>query len=386
MEGTHLTDPAELKFERDYTRKFLDLSGRENVLIKYEQDVAALDLGLHLTAEESVTNTRVWFQLKGLHTSTLSTEQFEREGFASRQIKVKHLRAWYQSPEPVYLVYYVESLDIFVAEDVRDIVDRKWGDELLNSTLFENEDSLTSISISKTRIVDEVFWANLYRHRSMRTDGKSFRGRPLGHSHDPLTTTPQIMESSLFEAMVNDLLSEHDYRIQESLDPSSLFSDPWRAGNVASLTCGVLQQKYEIILQATNEFIPDENGFRIEGASDYAFGSCAVLIHSYVATPPDPAKVVELARELAETKVVNRLLVFVNGYMLTENMRNCCFYEYRQAEQGAGLRCMPQHLEDIGFNLCITTNTYHKFRDRVTWWGKAVWRKTKGAIVLAPHS
>jgi hypothetical protein len=384
MDETQLTDPQELKFERAYTRKFLDLSGRENVLIKYEQDVAALDLGLHLTAQESVTNTRVWFQLKGLHASTLPSEQFEREGFASRQIKVKHLRVWYESPEPVYLVYYVESLDIFLAEDVRDIVDREWGDELLNPTLFENEDSLIAVRISRTKIVDADFWANLYRHRSMRTDGRSFRGRPLGHSHDPLTTTPQIMEPSLFEALVDDLLSEHDYRMQEKLDPSSLFSGPSRAGNVATLTCGVLQQKYEIILQATNEFIPDENGFRIEGASDYAFGPCAVLVHSNVSTPPDPVKVVELARELAETRGVNRLLVFVNGYMLTENMRNCCFYEYRQAEQGAGLRCMPQHLEDIGFNLCITTNTYHKFRDRITWWGKAVWRKAKTPIVVGP--
>lgn len=384
QDNTGLTDPEETSFERSYTRKFLNLSGSEGACIKYEEDVAALDLGLHLTAHNTVTNTRVWFQLKGIHDSTLPSDKFKNQGFASRKIRVKHLRAWYKSPEPVYLVYYVESADCFLAEDVRDIVERKWGDEILNTAMFENEESETTVRISNEAQINAIFWERLSSHSSMRIDGRSFRGRPLGHSHDPLTTTLGIMEPSLFSELVNDLLSEHGYRIKENLDVTELFADASRGGNLASLTCGVLHQKYEIILQLTNEFIPDENGFRIEGDSDYGFGPCAVLVHSQVTTPPDPAAVTAMAHRLVNTKRIKRLLVFVNGYMFTENHRGCCFYEYRQAINGTELRCTPQHLEDIGFNLCIATNTYHRFRDRVSWWGKALWAKEKEPQFVLP--
>lgn len=383
LDETELTDPEEIKFERSYTRKFLNLSGSEGVRITYEEDVAAIDLGLHLTAHNAVTNTRVWFQLKGIHDSTLSLAEFKNQAFASRKIKVKHLRAWYKSPEPVYLVYYIESADLFLADDVRNIVERKWGDEILNTAMFESGDSETSVNISGEAHVDADFWARLYSHSSMRTDGRSFRGRPLGHSHDPLATTLSIMEPSLFNDLIDDLLSEHGYKIKENLDATQLFADASRAGNLATLTCGVLHQKYEIILQLTNQFIPDEDGFRIEGESDYAFGPCAVLIHSQVATPPDPTAVTAMANELVNTKGIKRLLVFVNGYMFTENYRGCCFAQYSQANV-TGISCRPQHLEDIGFNLCIATNTYHRFRDKVSWWGKALWAKEKGPLFILP--
>lgn len=34
---------------------------------------------------------------------------------------------WYTAPEATYLAVYVEDLDVFLAEDVRDVVDRQWG-------------------------------------------------------------------------------------------------------------------------------------------------------------------------------------------------------------------------------------------------------------------
>ena len=109
-----------------------------------------------------------------------------------------------------------------------------------------------------------------------------------------------------------------------------------------------------------------------------------MLIHSLVATPPNPIAVTAMARNLVETKGIKRLLVFVNGYMFTENYRGCCFYEYRQAQNCTEIKCMPQHLEDIGFSLCITTNTYHRFREKVSWWGKALWAKEKGPLFILP--
>jgi len=55
LDETELTEPEEIRFERSYTRKFLNLSGSEGVCIRYEEEVAALDLGLHLTAHNIVT-------------------------------------------------------------------------------------------------------------------------------------------------------------------------------------------------------------------------------------------------------------------------------------------------------------------------------------------
>jgi len=93
------------------------------------------------------------------------------------------LRAWYASPEPVYLVYYIEANDLFLAEDVRNIVESEWGDEVLNSKLFQDGAEVT-VKISTTEKVDSRFWTQLHGHTSMRTDGRSFRGSLIS---DPST-------------------------------------------------------------------------------------------------------------------------------------------------------------------------------------------------------
>src|SRR5467141_1468974 len=97
-----LINPKEMAFERTYTEKFRALGAPFGVPIKYEQDIAALDLGLHLTAGDEVTNCRIWLQLKGLHADTLPRGEFERLEIMPYEVKIEHLRAWYQAPEPVY--------------------------------------------------------------------------------------------------------------------------------------------------------------------------------------------------------------------------------------------------------------------------------------------
>ena len=403
LENFDLNDPTQSAFESIYLPRFQAVAARFGAFIEYKRDVAAIDLGLHLTSLDKVTNTRVWFQFKGIHTSTLSQQQFEDQGFASRSIKVKHLRAWYKSAEPVYLVYYIESADIFVAEDVRTIVDRDWGDEILNSAMFADrtaDDPSVDIKISKMAQISQDFWQQLYSHRSMRVDGRSFRGRPLGHSHDPLSSTLRIMKPELFRSLVDDLLAEHSYKVAETLDVTDLFPGAERSGNVASLTCGMLHQKYEIVLQITNEIVPDEDGFRIEGNSYFAHGLCAVLTHSYVTTSPDAKKLAKLADVLLK-KNIRRLLVFVNAPLLSDGdskrveAADGSTYHlhpghgdlgtYRYVLSNTGLDCVPQHLEDIGFSLCITTNTYHRFRDRVSWWGHKLWAKEEGPFFILPN-
>ena len=205
---------SEDQFESKYTLKFQLLANPYGVFIEYKKDRAAIDLGIHLMSHDVATDTRIWFQLKGKHKSTLSLEVFANADYVSYDFEIDHLRKWYRSPEPVYVVVYIESADLFLAEDVRDIVNRQWGDEILNPAMFNKDQKKARVRISKNAEVNEDFWKRLYSHRSMRIDGRSFRGRPLGHSHDPLTTTLSIMEPSFFSELIDDLLSEYGYKVK----------------------------------------------------------------------------------------------------------------------------------------------------------------------------
>jgi hypothetical protein len=376
-----LTDPKDLAFERAYTAEFLARGAPAGVPIRYDKDLAALDLGIHLTAGGEVTNSRVWFQLKGIHAGTLPRGEFDHAEYVNHSVQIEHLRAWYQAPEAVYLVLYIESADLFLAEDVREIVRRQWGDELLNDAMFKPSQATTSVKVLKAALVDDSFWSRLGGHQSMRTDGRMFRGRPLGHDLDPLRTTLNPMEPALFEQLVRDLLSEHGYRRVDEMDAARLFASAPQE-NLASLEHGVLHEKFEIVLQFTTEKIPDgEDGYRIEGDSDWAHGPCAVLIHSRVAACPSVQGLQALAAELVRKQKITRLLAFVNASLRGAIV---CFGAYTEALGKSRLRCRPQHLEDISFNFLTTTNTYKRFRDKVSYWGQKLWRQEKGPLYLLP--
>jgi hypothetical protein len=334
-----------------------------------------LDLGIHLTTAGKVTNSRVWFQLKGIHANTLPREEFDRAEQIAYSIQIEHLRAWYQAPEVVYLVLYVESANLFLAEDVRHIVHRSWGEEILNTEMFSLGQVNTTVNVLKSAQVDGAFWTRLRGHRSMRADGRMFRGRPLGHDLDPLRTTLNVMDPTLFEALVRDLLSEHRYRREEEMDVERLFPGA-SAENIASLECGVLHEKFEIVLQSTTEMLPDGvDGYRHEGASDFAHGPCALLIHSRVAARPNPQELQTLAAELIRNRRITRLLAFVNAPSHGGEISYPGLYA--QAFRESQLRCQPQHLQDISFNFLTTTNTYHRFRGEVSYFGEKLWSVTK---------
>src|SRR5947209_3650514 len=111
------------KFEKIYKAKFASMAANYGLRVDYEMDRAAIDLGLHLTepkgAGETVTDTRVWFQFKGKMQASLSREQFESAEHVALSLEMAHLRQWYRSPEPVYLTVYIESVDTFLAVDVK---------------------------------------------------------------------------------------------------------------------------------------------------------------------------------------------------------------------------------------------------------------------------
>jgi hypothetical protein len=68
------------EFEALYTERFISIVNPHGLLVKYERDRAALDRGLHLTEpageQRRVLRTRIWFQLKGIHKSTLDASAF----------------------------------------------------------------------------------------------------------------------------------------------------------------------------------------------------------------------------------------------------------------------------------------------------------------------
>lgn len=112
-------------FESRYTAKLSVLLVGGGVQISYAKDRAGIDTGLHLFAHapsgKVATHTRVWFQVKGKHATTLPLTDVEASETVPTSVPVKYVEHWIAAPEPVYLAIYVESADMFIAEDVRDI-------------------------------------------------------------------------------------------------------------------------------------------------------------------------------------------------------------------------------------------------------------------------
>jgi hypothetical protein len=91
-------------FEQRYTSRFRDRLVEHGLFIKYENDRAAIDLGLHLfdpaQTPGTVGSVRVWFQLKGIRASSLSPEQLdEHDSVAVGGLSVDHIRYWFAHPE-----------------------------------------------------------------------------------------------------------------------------------------------------------------------------------------------------------------------------------------------------------------------------------------------
>jgi len=202
-------------------------------------------------------------------------------------------------------------------------------------------------------------------HRSLRIDGPTFRGRPLGHRLDPMRCVPKKMDPPVFADVVNGLLSAHRYRVTEYLDTRMLFPEAATHGDILSLSTGTMCNTYEWVLQLTSEFGQDQGSdFRIEGAVHHVQGPCAILVHSRKESYPEPSAVLALATNLVTNRKIQRLLVFANvdcyedpGY----------FGSFFGGVRGSGLRCVPQLLGDLAFNLLTATTVYLNFRDKISW-------------------
>jgi hypothetical protein len=211
------------ELENRYMPKFETLASERGLVVEYRRDRAGFDTGLHLFARENKTTpkgderpywrpmvSRVWFQLKGVHRSTMSAEEFANADYVSVSVGVEHLKYWFAAPEPVYLVVYVESVDRFIGIDVRELVEQRWR-ERFYPAMREHDTDTIAVHVPTDALLDADRIASLLEHRSMRIDGPAFRGRPLGHRIDPLRSTLASPPADVWLGLVVRLLEAHDF-------------------------------------------------------------------------------------------------------------------------------------------------------------------------------
>ena len=348
-------------FESQYTLKFQAAIGSKGIFLKYEKDRAGIDLGIHLYEprcgnEPSISTTRIWFQLKGIHSSTKSKEELLKDCYAKVPMSVRYLKYYYFMSEPVFLVVYLEALDTFIYASMRGIVD----DQLGGVRFFSEKKSLKRISLMipvSSRFTD-AFWTECYSYKSINIRPPLFRGRSLGHKLDPLRCSLDKLDSAVFLSMMNDLLESHGYSVTTELPIAGLFSPP--VGD-RRLTIGCLFQTWEWSWQLSHEFCEDEKtGFRQEGKSFQKQGTCGVLVDGDAASYPDRKHLQELIAKLASNGA-DELLVFANTH--DSRYFGAFFGEVR----GSTINCIPQLLGDIPYNLLQNQIVFKKYIDKLEW-------------------
>jgi hypothetical protein len=149
------------------------------ITIDYDEDRAGIDLGYHPTLEAPAAQmarlgtTRVWFQLKGRHATTLSEKELSTIDSVSIELPLEQVRNWYAASEPVYLVFYLEARNHFIASDIQQLIDAKWGEAVLDDAAFAPDQKDITIRVPISAVFDENTVKGLTQHRSMRIDGRS---------------------------------------------------------------------------------------------------------------------------------------------------------------------------------------------------------------------
>ena len=204
------------QLESVYLQRLIAILTEYGIPLAYAKDRAGIDTGLHLFATDDGTGTRhasqvrVWFQAKGKRADKLSGAEYETLPSVPVRERVGYVRYWYAHPEPVYLVVYIEAADTFIAEDVRDIVDRQWPDGRFYQDT-DGQDSVT-LQVQRSAMLSTERLKQMLTHRSMRIDGPAFRGRPLGHRFDPIRSTINPTSPDLFGRLTTALLEAHNFR------------------------------------------------------------------------------------------------------------------------------------------------------------------------------
>jgi|ERR1039457_1795359 hypothetical protein len=349
------------QFEREYTAKFKALLVSRGVFMEYDKDVG-IDLGLHLFsstkrwASRRPSLTKVWFQLKG-HTQ----EAFPANRLASMLLvpcpglSVDTIRFWLASPEVVYLVVYLEATDEFIGEDVRDIVGRQAPEALMDLNLLGEGHREMTLHVDRYAVLDEMAFDRMLNHGALRIDGPQWRGRPLGHNIDPLRSEINPLDTADYLKLVDRLLEAHSYDVHETFPLPSGVED-------VILTQGVMHSTYEWTHPLFTEYgFSEGETLRIESNPFYVQGPCAVLIDARQEGHNDIWDYThDTCQGLYADGEVKQLLAFIN--------RTTDEGEFGDVRRAAGpLKCMPQDLGSLTFNLLIATSIYLEFREKISW-------------------
>lgn len=213
------------EFEDGYILEFRRRLHGRCLWLEYNRDRGAIDIGIRLKrpGTNEVSQTRVWFQLKGLYAATLDQVKFRDKG-AYADVAIAHLREWYEAPEVVYLAIWVESIGEFVAADVRELVDSRWGVDVRWEEVGDSGQKSIRVWIPPSSLVDESFLDGLDRHASVRIDATTWRGQYLGHRLDPLRNELDVVEPAKFDELVNAILEAHEFVLDAELDPREVLA------------------------------------------------------------------------------------------------------------------------------------------------------------------
>lgn len=239
------------------------------------------------------------------------------------------------------------------------------GGKILNPSFFGSQKEV-SLRLDKNLFLTEERLNNMTKHRSLRIDNISFRGRPLGHRIDPFRSILQEMESELFQDLVRRLLEEHKYQIEEEIDAVSLSSTSLE--DTAKLLYGTMHYTYEWVYQITTQFASNGNDIKKEGIPNFVQGKCAVLIHSKKAAYPEVEKLKELIEEISK-KNMDHFLIFVNLDLIEDESEYIgqTVSAYGQTNlNNVQLKPKVLGLGEISFTLLISTLVYLNFRDKIS--------------------
>ena len=353
-------------FESSYRKELDRRLDPYGVLIEYSADRAALDGGLHLykprdleeRGEAEVSDVRVWFQCKGIQASTLSADDLASRDATVAGLTVDHVQFWFSSPEPVYLIVYLEAVDAFLAADMHDLVDERGGIAFLQQLRKDGQATLT-FRVPRSATLERALEA-MPQHRSLRIDGPTFRGRPLGHRFDPLRSWLEKMEPQLFVDLVDASSSArlscetHD-RSRTATRQRHRRRQRDRGNALSDIRVDVPRR----------DGIRGRSGHGLQNRSkaETAHGDVLVVCHSQVDDSPRRTEEIEALITQLQGEGINRALVFFN-----------------ESEMGAGagmfgswrvtlepLVDTPQGVDGLGFNVLTTTLVYLDFVDRLSW-------------------
>lgn len=356
-------NPEEI-FEDEYTDLFVSRFRQRGVRVKYERDRAARDIGIHLTAPGSLdlSDVRVWFQLKGLHSETFSADRLAQAASVPVSLDVDDIKKWYAAPEAVYIVVYLEASNEFIGQDLRDLVDQEFAD--WKGTFASKMEGLSqrtvTLHVSTESVFDEAMIGSLLRHKSMRVDGPAWRGRPLGHRFDPLRTELANLDAETFTELVEALLTAHDYRIDRQLDAASILRSVADGTDEAFLSVGTMHSTYEWPFSLGVQYgVSEGTDFREEGQLFRIQGRTAVLVHSHVGSHAAPAAGAEETLASLREDGVEKMLVIGNApeALLLASYKPL-LGELCDAPQGNG---------SLAYSVLTAPLIFMAFQDRLKW-------------------